>query len=202
MPKLTQRHVDIIEAIYGLNIDLARGNDDERRIVTNKIAEQFAFEFGPTWGTKSSTPTHPPSKDVVAKMENGRLYGWDWQNGTTRAPQVHVGQEAEDMTGQHFILVVPTNHLADVPEDPDEPDDPTEPEKDLILILADLKKQVQELKDNQKRLMAGQETILAAVQVLIDKPDPEIVIIPKYPEYEGSAWFGKITLTPREENKK
>lgn len=194
MPVLTQRQVDIVEALYGLNITLARGDDDQRRQLTKKIAEQFRFEFGPKWGTKSTTPSHPQSKDAIAYDNgDGTIDVWDWQNGTTREPQVDAGDEP-DYQGltQHFIAVEPVNHLGQAPGNGDE---------DNKEVLAALK----EVVENTKRIIANQTTILQnqtrtheLIQVLIDKPTPDINIPPVvFPEYKGSIFGLTVTLRPQ-----
>ena len=40
--------------------------DEERRAVTQRIAEQARFELGPNWGTKRADPGRPLSTDVIA----------------------------------------------------------------------------------------------------------------------------------------
>ena len=110
-PTFPVRGVEIVQELYGLNRHLAEGNDPDRRLLTRAIAGQFAFEFGPDWGTKSADPTRPPSKDSLVKKEGGKLWSWDWQDGDTREPQVKAGDTAEDVTGQHFIAVEPIDYL-------------------------------------------------------------------------------------------
>jgi hypothetical protein len=122
-PVLSPRAIEIIQALWQQQTSLATGSDDERRMLTQIMAEQFRYEFGTRWGTKKSLPTHPASKDVIAFRGIGSLYGWDWQNGTTRRPQVQAGQEGMDISSQIFIQVSPINHLQvstvmDMPETP------------------------------------------------------------------------------------
>lgn len=197
MPALTQRQVDIVEALYGLNIDLARGDDDQRRQLTRKIAEQIRFEFGPRWGTKSTTPSHPQSKDAIAfDNQNGTIDVWDWQNGTTREPQIDAGDEP-DFTNltQHFIAVSPINHLAG--EVPDDDDDDNDEEAALAAILKKIAENTEAIRADQIRLLEGQSAIMQAIQVLLDKPTPEIPPV-KFPEYKASTFFGTITLRPQQ----
>lgn len=198
MPVLTQRQVDVVEALYGLNINLARGFDDDRRKLTRIIAEQFRFEFGPKWGTKSTTPGHPQSKDAIAYDNgDGTIDVWDWQNGTTREPQVGVGDEP-DFTNlnQHFIAVEPINHLGgEVPDNND--DDNNDEEAALAAILKKIAENTEQIRADQVRLLEGQSAIMQAIQVLIDKPTPEIPPI-QFPEYKASTWFGTITLKPQQ----
>lgn len=111
--------VEAIRAIWQAHQGLASGSDDDRRALTRKMAEQLAT-LDPRWGTKSADPGRPPSKDAVAYPVGDRLFAWDTINGSTRQVSVTAGQEGEDITGQTFIPVTPTNHLgtAPVPQTP------------------------------------------------------------------------------------
>lgn len=113
-PTLPARIDKIVHSLYQTNTLLANGTDDERRTLTRKINEQIACEFaadGYVW--KSADPGRPPSKDSFARQFNGRLYSWDWQDGTTRQPNTYPGKPADwDITGQNPIPVACINHLA------------------------------------------------------------------------------------------
>ena len=118
---LTQRHVEICRALHQRHIDLARGDDDQRRELTGMIAEQWCFEFGRDWGTKSRSPTAPRSKDALAHRTGPTSMDvWDWQNGSTREPNLREGQPPDypNITDQFFIEVPPVNHLGVVPGEP------------------------------------------------------------------------------------
>lgn len=91
---------------------LHRGDDEQRRQGTRIIAEQVRFSHGPEWGTKSADPGRPPSKDALARQVDGKLFGKDLINGTTR--ELNLDGEMEDITGQTFIPVMALNHLGDV----------------------------------------------------------------------------------------
>ena len=119
-PGFPQRGVQIIDSLY--NGTLANGTDDDRRQLTRTFIEQLAFEFpqdGWTW--KSADPGRPPSKDSIARLTNGRLCNWDWQNGSTRQRSVQAGQPGEDITGQNPIPVARLNHLSEPPPAPSQP---------------------------------------------------------------------------------
>lgn len=111
-PLLPARVAEIAQALYEQNRSLAQGTDDDRRVLTRKIAEQTRYELGSEWGTKASSRNNPQSKDAIAMQTGGRLYVWDWQNGSTREPQIRAGQPGDDVTGQYFISVDPVNHLS------------------------------------------------------------------------------------------
>ncbi len=100
----------IVEALYALHEPLAKGTEDDRRRLTMLMAQQIRFELGASWGTKSSSPTNPPSKDALVFKSGLVFLAFDWQNGGTREPQRPPLQT--DITGQHFIAVDPINHLA------------------------------------------------------------------------------------------
>lgn len=198
---LNARQVEIINQLYNLNIPLARGTDEQRRKLTRMIAEQLAFEFGPDWGTKASSPSNPQSKDSISFRLNSQSFdNWDWQNGDTREPQVRVGQPGQTITGQFFIQVNPTNHIGTIPNPPPIPDPP--PSDDVMRVLA-------EIKANQTLILNAlltQGQVLSRVnvqtndtrsivQAILDKPVPEPEV--KFPEYSGSLFGFNIVLRPR-----
>ena len=99
----------IVVALYRKHLDLARGDDDQRRQLTSKIAETVRFTLGPSWGWKSAGSGRPPSKDAIAQQDGAILWGYDLFNGATREPNDRP--EAENITGQVFIAVPPVDHL-------------------------------------------------------------------------------------------
>jgi len=96
-----------------MHTDLAQGSEDDRRTLTLMMAQQARLDLGAAYGTKRADPGRPPSKDAIAYQDvvNDKLYAWDWQNGSTREPQLHAGDTAGDITGQVFIVVSPVDHL-------------------------------------------------------------------------------------------
>jgi len=195
MPALNERQALIIKVLYGLNIDLAAGTDDDRRRLTKKIAQQFCFEFGADYGCKASTPTNPQSKDSIAKREGTKLYSWDWQNGATREPQVRAGSEAEDITGQFFITVEPANYLGEKPPVEKPPDNSLEDY--LLAVLKEMEGDIKEIMSGQTAISESCTKILAELQVLIDKPPIDVSTI-KYPEYTVKLpFFGDVTFKPK-----
>ncbi len=103
---------EIVQALYERNVVLAEGDDDQRRALILKIAQQVAFELGSQWGTKRAAASNPPSKDALAHFDGVTLYGADCFDGTTRKPSVPDVMGA--LPGQQFIAVTATNHLAGV----------------------------------------------------------------------------------------
>ena len=80
--------------------------DEERRAVTQRIAEQVRYELGPNWGWKRADPGRPLSTDVIATQFPFVGYDWSVPSGIARFPaQI-------DLTGQVFVPVEPRNHLA------------------------------------------------------------------------------------------
>lgn len=160
---LNQRQVDIIWRLYELNIGLAEGNDDQRRVLTRKIAEQICYEFGVDWGTKASSSTNPQSKDSISFRSPNKLENWDWQNGTTRKPQVTAGEPGVNITGQYFIEVRPMNHLADTTELPPPPNgNGDEGHEEIMLKLNEMQNQL-----NTMQQTLDQHTVM--LQTIIDK---------------------------------
>ena len=84
------------------------------------FAEQVSFELpGQGWGMKRADPNRPISKDTIARQLDGRLLIWDLLTGTgTGSPRPVDNPESEDITGQVFVQVQPTNHLQNVPAPP------------------------------------------------------------------------------------
>ncbi len=111
-PPLEPRAAAVIDSMYEKFKSLAHGTDDQRRELTRKIIQQLVFEFPSRgYGWKSAGRGRPPSKDAIAIVVGGHLYGWDWQNGGSRKRQVQAGSRSENLAGQVFIPVGGVNHL-------------------------------------------------------------------------------------------
>lgn len=189
--RLTKRQVDIVNALYSANKTLAEGTDDERRKLTKMINEQICFEFGPRWGMKAreNGNINNASKDSIAFLEdNGTISVWDWQNGTTRKPQIHEGDEPDypnlPTTEAKFIPVDPVDHLRNSP--PSNGDDNNDDTKDDIkTILANQVQIAQILAD----ISQTQSNLLEVLKSLVAR---------QFPEYEAKLGpFGSIVLKPR-----
>jgi len=119
----------IVSALYTAHMELARGTDEQRRALTKMIVQTIASRFGPRWGTKATSRNAPQSKDSIAwDNMDGTFDSWDWQNGTTKAPQIYDGipPTYPRIGNQFFINVEPFDHLApagpvDVPAPPKPP---------------------------------------------------------------------------------
>ncbi len=107
---------DIIHALYERNLPLANGNDELRRALQTLICEQTCFELGEDWGAKNAGGGRPRSKDSIACLHKGMVYGADCFNGATRKPSVPDVLEA--LPGQVFEPVPPINHLGNVVQPP------------------------------------------------------------------------------------
>lgn len=85
-----------------------------------KFAEQLAHTFpNEGWGMKRAEPTRPISKDTVARQLGGQLLIWDLFSGVGAADAAGNGTttvvpfpDAQDVTGQVFVEVIPMNHLS------------------------------------------------------------------------------------------
>ena len=108
--KLPVRVQEIVNELYNRNLDLANGNDDQRRALALKIAQQARFELGPSWGSKRSSQGRPQTKDAVAqKQPDGTILIWDLFNGSTRKP--FASPNSMDGSKQYFVIVEGINHL-------------------------------------------------------------------------------------------
>lgn len=127
------RGIDIYTQLIANN-PVNCASDDQRRTVAKKIAEQFRFEFGPTWGWKSADPGRPPSKDAVAQQDGAQLHGWEYQIGGSCAP--YPSPVYHNLFGQTFIPVEPVNHLGAT--GPVEPPETTPPANGVVLARLDV----------------------------------------------------------------
>jgi hypothetical protein len=129
MTELPRRAREIIDELYVLHAGLAKGDEEQRRLLTRKIAEQCRYELGERWGMKRPDPGRPPGKDSLAYNDPVGMVSWDWQNGTTRLPhEIPHFWSAEALTRtnggkpQIFIPVDPVDHLnVHVPRPPAPP---------------------------------------------------------------------------------
>lgn len=207
--QVPDRLVVIAQALHDAHLDLATGTDDQRRALTKLIAEQAAHDLGMQWGTKTAGAGRPPSKDAIAQMlSDGRLLSWDWQNGETR--NVSASRDLEDITGQQFIPVVPSNHLGEFGTPVVVP--PPVPASSQVLG------ELRELREELRRLTAMTQAVaedrgaIAAIQmaqreltaaidaVRLSEPVPVV-----WPVYRGTAalpaFLGgtrTVTLVPSE----
>lgn len=80
------------------------------------FAKQVAFEQGPLWGMKRADPNRPISKDTLSLYgEDGAIIIWDLLMGTgTGKPRLVDDPQGEEIRGQVFVPVTPTNHLGAV----------------------------------------------------------------------------------------
>lgn len=181
----------IVNALCTKYPDLVVGDDDARRLLIRKIAEQIAFELGPAWGTKASSPTNPPSKDAIALQENGALYAWDLINGASRQPNQFP--ESMTITGQYFIAVTPTDHLGvqSAPSTPETPA-PITCQFDLTAVFARLDTLDSRLAD----LYAQSERIFANLTAQHQAIQAGLAAF-TIPEFSGSVLGLPITLKPK-----
>lgn len=183
--------------------ELRASSDHDRRTWARRAAEQLAFSVSPAWGSKSSTPTNPQTKDGVARIVGGRLCVWDLVNGTTRELQFGHG---EDITGQHFIPVTPTNHLVPVAPDPPTvppvlPPGPSPADVSAIVArLAALEERLAQLDTIVQAAQNASNQAEAVVRASIEIRDllREIQARP-WPTFTSNRLplVGTITLTPR-----
>ena len=153
--QLPDRVKEIITILANQFPDLRRGDDDQRRALTLKFAQQIRLELGESWGTKRAAEGRPPSKDAVARMFDGKLFSADVINGSTREPQF---PNMEELPGQIFIPVDPVNHIVDPVNPIEDPVDPVDVEvplpdrvKEIITSLAARFPDLRKGDDDQRR---------------------------------------------------
>ena len=195
--KLTQRQVEICQIFNSKFPVLSKGSDGDRRILTEMIVKQIAFEFGITWGLKSRSVNDSISKDTIAHNTPSGIEVWDWQNGTTRDVQVTPGQSPNEIltTGAVFIPVTPENVLNTQPgdgngsgSDGDDGGDSDSDDKD-----DDFKALI---KDALIEVINDPE-VKVKLQALLDELAKKI----KWPTYTGSIFGLNVTFTPKIDNK-
>ena len=208
--QLTQRHVEIVNTLYMANLTLARGDDNQRRQLTQKIDEQICFEFGNRWGMKARAggSINDASKDSIGYHEtDGTVSSWDWQNGSSRAPQIHANQEPDyphlPLSEATFVSVFPVNHLIVLnPGDEGDNDGVTEggvifitPEQfdSMLKTIADSNKELAVVHGEIIRAREQLNGIMQMLEQIISSPLPDFT----FPTYEANTVLGKITLTPK-----
>jgi hypothetical protein len=158
------RAQEIIHALYELHLPLARGSEEDRRLLTRTIAEQICFELGPLWGCKKASPSRPQSKDSIAFNAPSGMVTFDWQNGSTREPLVPPRfWSADELTRtnggfqQVFIPVTPADHLGVKPEPPAMPPPisaPPAPAPTVVPSLSDYHELLRRLNLMESRIIA------------------------------------------------
>lgn len=112
-------------------------DDNNCRIWTKKLAEQFAYTFPAAgWGTKSAGGGRPPSTDVICTKAPFVGYDVLVDQGTDHQSLAKY-PEGLDLTGQSFIQVAPVNHLAGQVPAPQPPDGCVFPPRDQGLVFFD-----------------------------------------------------------------
>ena len=97
--------------------------EERARRWTYGLAEQIGYDYPALrFGSKRADQTRPLSKDTLAQHPEknaGRLYSWDQLSGAgTGTPTLVVSPDGEDITGQVFVPVKPTDHLSGAPTTP------------------------------------------------------------------------------------
>jgi len=158
----------IVVALHAANLTLAKGSDDDRRALQQKICETVRARKGPTWGWKSNHGVNVANaKDAIAELPLGALllgqrqplYIWDLFNGGTREPNRQpVMSEAHDVE-QFFVPVQPIDHLAaaTIPlpppqRDPDAPPLPPVPPVDYSARLEAIEWSILRLAESVEKL--------------------------------------------------
>ena len=116
--------MNLSEAQQQMIADFARAfpvptGDAARMEWTHRLAEQFRYSYGATWGHKSAGPGRPHSKDAIAYKFSDEFWAYDCINGATG--QVITNPAPIDIHGQIFEPVAAVNHLGSVVQPEPEP---------------------------------------------------------------------------------
>lgn len=161
--------------------------DEGCREWTGRLAEQFRFSFGPSWGWKRADPYRPLSNDVIAYRSNDSFLGYDVILGAGAAgARVVIDPDPIDLAGQVFVVVEPVDRLGTgntVPVPTPEPGDCKFQPTDLSAVLARLE---------------ALEVRQTAVEAAIDDMDAPIVaaLTRPFPSYVGKLLGFKVVLRP------
>jgi hypothetical protein len=127
-----------------------------------RFAEQVAFDQpGQGWGVKKAAG--PISKDTIARQLDGKLIVWDLLVGTgTGTPVLNTDPDGEEVQGQTFVSVTPTNHVdGGAPLQPEIP--PETPSPALAARIAALEAQTTALRGEIGRLTESVATLTTAL---------------------------------------
>jgi hypothetical protein len=193
----------IVVALHAANLTLAKGTDDQRRELQQKICETVCARKGPRWVWKSNHGIGiANAKDAIAEIPEGdvftpnqrqRLYIWDLFNGGTREPNRQpVMSEAHDYE-QFAVPVQPIDHLATAPSPGTPAPNPGTPAQPAPVDLAPILARI----DAQAAVIADTNAALLRLAEVIEKmriPAPAAV---QFPDYRGQLpYLGSITLKP------
>lgn len=200
VPVFPFRGQAIMHLLAGLHPDLLSGGDDQRRTLSQMIAEQLAFEIDPRFGVKRSGAGRPQGRNTVA-YDAVPVRIWIWQDETDRLLLPIAGTAGEPAPGQEFIAVTPQNHLGTAPpvDPPAPPVPPTPlppgpvPPIDLRLTLAAIQAMTEALGLLQQQVAS----IQAQVEALANRP-PQAPVVPavKFPKMRGPIFGYEVVLTP------
>jgi len=196
---MNQAVADTIRAVYAEYPELQFSNDDDRRLLVRRAAQQIVFKTKDTnWGVKSRGNTAPQGKDSIAyRTGPSSMDIWDIQNGSTGQLQINSDPSFPNVTDQMFIPVEPVNWLgSDSPTIPIPTNPPSNPPQDILELKAKLDDLSNKL-DTLAQIMTIQNSkinqVIGIDTQILAKPDQAV----RFPDYIGSTWLGTIVLKPR-----
>jgi hypothetical protein len=169
----------IVVALHARHLTLAKGSDDDRRILQQKICETVRARKGDRWGWKSNHGIGiANAKDAIAELPAGAtftpndrqpLYIWDLFNGSTRDPNAQPVMSETNNVEQFFVPVEPIDHLADAPVPPPPAPPPPAPVEDWKPAVARLQQDVAALTARLKELRENHDATYHLALALNDR---------------------------------
>lgn len=215
---------DIVNTMINRYGELAKGDDDQRRELAERIAEQVVYTTGdPTYGVKSAGPGRPQGKDSLAWNGPGGLVIWDYQNGSTReANQFPESVPVEEAAGQIFIPVQARDWLGGSADSNSAPTDqspsvplPSYPVEagatreqiinlrwDIDEFREDFHNSVAKLYDQNERIFADMTAQIKEIKALLTAGAVNSAQPPSTVHLSDDTWKGLESLASRLFNRK
>lgn len=192
--ELTHRHVQIVEELRNKFLELANGEDYQRRMLTEKILAQYKYEFpNEPWGGKAESERDPMSKDGLAwRVSNTEMYVWDWQDGTTRKSNLFAGKAPDYyLFGKYFIIITGFNHLPVSTGGGDTGGDGNNGNTETNNDHKTINEKLDQILTRQEQILTNHEQIKNLFETILNAPNALM-----FPEYEAKIFGQTIKFKP------